>query len=145
MLTRFWIDLELIKVRKLIWNKDYKINYNLYKIIRIPNFQFSWMCLKKCGNVHESFEHAQLYCDLIGEQNSKFSVANSYDGTTVQWKESRCPGFWLISISFVSKLKTVMWCLGADNSIFSGSCFGVRPGGTEGDGWDLSQPSFCRK
>jgi hypothetical protein len=32
-----------------------------------------------------------------------------------------------------------------NNSIFSASCFGVRPGGIDGDVWDLSQPIFAEK
>ena len=65
------------------------------------------------GYVHESFKPAQMYCDLIGWKMSKVQfVTNSYDGTTVQWKKSRCPGLWKISINFISEWKTVMWCLG---------------------------------
>ena len=93
------------------------------------------------GYVHESFKPAQMYCDLIGWKMSKVQfVTNSYDGTTVQMS-------WTLEnfYQFYIRMKNRYVMFGGNNSIFSGSCFGVRPVGTDGYGWDLSQSSFYRK
>ena len=106
------------KLHSNYWYLVVKCNCTLiYSKIRCINWEF--LQLKICNSTVLWFDW------LKNEQSSKFSVANSYDGTTVQWKESRCPGLWLISISFISELKTVMWCLGQCH-IYWESCETIR-------------------